>query len=503
MNLSPSIRPLLAIACATSLGLSSMALAQPEAGPTQGQMLSAEARHRELARAWDELRREVGEQEITEPQKAIARYQEFFEARGSKDAKVGVAISLAIARLYRIELRDKDKALEIYNWTLQQYAASPAELEPVQRERDALLKAAQDAPAIPNAIRITGAAPDAPKSPGADALSPVRITGETKAAADAPAPIQIRAGVVGASNPFAPKAPQVLAGPKASGSPGSATSAGIAEKIKAGTLSPAAAYANGALTIDEAIEMLARMGQADEHQGMAALVIAHGADRLQKPGALPLKARLWLGDALAMMGDDRALRLLESVVAELQPPVKGFSSQWLLWNSIERLALFHSARKQHEKAAQTWLRVEPLLGEPNWMAPASLLGAALALSAGGQQVRSRELLGRVPGFGVSWLSGLARFDAPRARSLAAQIIQAREFLEQAGVVGGEARANALALLSYAHRLAGDWKAARSAADAAIKYLEALPLEKRAESKGAQALARETWDESSKRLEAAR
>lgn len=500
MKILHSSGPLLAIACASSLCLSCAALAQPDAGQTQGQMLSAEARHRELARAWDELQRQVGEQEITEPQKAIARYQEFFEARGSKDAKVGIAISLAIARLYRIELRDKDKALEIYNWTLQHYVAAPVELGPVQRERDALLKAAQDAPAVPNAIRITGAAPDAPKSPGAGALAPVRITGETKAAADAPAPIQIRAGVAGASNPFAPIAPQVLAGPKTPGSPGAATSASIAESIKSGTVSPAAAYANGALTMDEAIEMLARMGQADEHQGMAALVIVHGADRLQKPGALPLKARLWLGDALATMGDDRALQMLESVLAELQPPVKGFSSQWLLWNAIERLALFHSVKKQHQKAAQTWLRLEPLLGEPNWIAPASLLSAALAL--GGQQAQSRALLLRVPSFGVAWLSGLARFDAPRARKVAAQIIQARASWNEAGGVGA-ARANQLALWSYAHRLAGDWKAAREVALATIEWTHSLSTEEQARAKDAQALARETWNESGQRLGAAR
>ena len=485
-------RPLLVLCAA--LCLSPTVLAQPDAGPTQGQMLSDEARRRELMRAWDDLQRQVGEQEITEPQQAIARYQQFFEARGSKNAAVAVAISLAIARLYRIELRDSDKALEIYNWTLQQYAAFPTELEPVHRERQALLKAGEKV-AVPGAIRIT---PAAPAAPGADAPAPIRITDATRAAAEALAPIKIRAGATGAPNPFAPVAPpQVLATPKA---PRAASGVGIAEKIRAGVVSPAAAYANGALTIDEAIELLARMGEADGHRDVAALIVAHAADRLQKPGSLPIKARLWLGDALATMGDDRAPQMLESVLDELQAPVKGFSSQWLLFHSIERLAFFHTGQKQHEQAAQSWLRLEPLLGEPNWMAPASLLGAARSYNAGGQPARSRELLLRFAGFNVSWLSGLARFDMPRARAVAAQIIQARELLEQAGLVG-EARANALALLSYAHRLSGDWKAARSASGEALKYLQALGGEARAKARGAEALARETWSEAGQQLEA--
>jgi len=214
------------------------AAAQPDQGPTQGQALAQEAQARKAMRDWEELRAQVGDAEVLDPASAIERYRHFFEERASQQGPLSIAISLAIARLYWHELRDESKALEILDWTLQNFAALPGDLQPVQDDRDALLRHRQNPAAVPAPIHIAGTR-DAPlhapavepqdKAPG-DAAAPPRavpapihlkITAAPPPGDAPPASVKAAASATAApvklANPFSPNKPQ----PPAAGDPAS------------------------------------------------------------------------------------------------------------------------------------------------------------------------------------------------------------------------------------------------------------------------------------------
>ena len=90
--------------------------------------------------AWDKLQADSLELEATDPQGAITRYQKFFEETGYRSPAVGVQISLRIARIYQIDLKNPDKAIEIYDWALALYKGQPDAIV-LQKGRLAALEA--------------------------------------------------------------------------------------------------------------------------------------------------------------------------------------------------------------------------------------------------------------------------------------------------------------------------------------------------------------------------
>ena len=99
-----------------------------------------EASEAQVKAWWQQLQADSLELEATDPGAAITRYQRFFEAGASRAAPVGLQISLRIARLYQLDLRDYDKALAIYDWALALYKDQPGALE-LQKGRVEALKA--------------------------------------------------------------------------------------------------------------------------------------------------------------------------------------------------------------------------------------------------------------------------------------------------------------------------------------------------------------------------
>ena len=90
--------------------------------------------------AWDKLLADSLELEATDPQGAITRYQKFFEETGYRSPAVGAQISLRIARIYQLDLKNTDKAIEIYDWALALYKGQPDAIA-LQKGRLAALEA--------------------------------------------------------------------------------------------------------------------------------------------------------------------------------------------------------------------------------------------------------------------------------------------------------------------------------------------------------------------------
>ncbi len=98
--------------------------------------------------AWDKLQADSVELEATNPQGAITRYQKFFEEEGYRSPAVGLPLSLRIARLYQIDLKNYDKAIEIYDWALGLYKNQPDAIL-LQRGRLAAVEAQNRAEGAP------------------------------------------------------------------------------------------------------------------------------------------------------------------------------------------------------------------------------------------------------------------------------------------------------------------------------------------------------------------
>ena len=79
----------------------------------------------QIKAAWEAIQADSAEREATDPQGAITRYQKFFEEAGYRSPAVGLQISLRIARIYQLDLKNPDKAIEIYDWALSLYKAQP------------------------------------------------------------------------------------------------------------------------------------------------------------------------------------------------------------------------------------------------------------------------------------------------------------------------------------------------------------------------------------------
>ena len=96
---------------------------------------SAEAAN--IMREWEQLHKKQKNNEAGAPEKAIAIYQEFYEARGFNSGEASVEITSRIAQLYWRGLGRKDKAREIYDWGVNEFSRHPG-VQRLKRERESL-----------------------------------------------------------------------------------------------------------------------------------------------------------------------------------------------------------------------------------------------------------------------------------------------------------------------------------------------------------------------------
>ncbi len=109
---------------------------------------------------------------------------------------------------------------------------------------------------------------------------------------------------------------------------------------------------------------------------LAGLLAEHGGERLkeweEKPESLAVRVRLWLGEHYGKQGDERAVPLLESVLAygqkqaQAMPEKKLKNAPATYFAAAERLAWFYRDKGKPEEAAKAWLRVPELLNESDW-----------------------------------------------------------------------------------------------------------------------------------------
>ena len=74
---------------------------------------------------WEQLQKDSQSLEATDPRAAIARYGDFLEAGAARVPSVGLQISLRVARLWQLGLRDYEMALRTYDWALARYSNEP------------------------------------------------------------------------------------------------------------------------------------------------------------------------------------------------------------------------------------------------------------------------------------------------------------------------------------------------------------------------------------------
>ncbi len=149
------------------------------------------------------------------------------------------------------------------------------------------------------------------------------------------------------------------------------------EQIKAGTLTPEAAWQSGALTFDNIADLLENEADvyvihfqgADRrfHHQLVELLLQHESARFDSLEKVPQRVRLWLADYYQSQGNEKAITVAESIVAEHQQPTKG--SQAIVFQALERQAWFYQDQRKYELAAQAWKRVPSYVTNTEWMIP--------------------------------------------------------------------------------------------------------------------------------------
>ncbi len=146
------------------------------------------------------------------------------------------------------------------------------------------------------------------------------------------------------------------------------------EQIKAGTLTPEAAWQSGALTFDNIADLLEhpadpwiineRRTDNGLHHQLIALLLQHGGTRLEDLPKVPQRTRLWLADYYQSHDDERCLLYAQSIIDERKEPIP--KGDPILIQAIERIAYFYEQHGQHQKAAEVWLLVGKYLEHTDW-----------------------------------------------------------------------------------------------------------------------------------------
>jgi len=218
--------------------------------------------------------------------------------------------------------------------------------------------------------------------------------------------------------------------------------------------------------------------------------VEHGGERLKDTGKLPLTVRLWLADYFGSIGDERVLPLAESVLADLKPGAVG--QEDLALQAVERLGWYYRDRGEHEKSAQAWLRLEPLVSKPGWEVPDSVIEAARQWKQAGQGDKAQAAYARIAPLGDVWVTSVAVGDQARELMASGQQAPAQKMLRDALplAMGSEAQVLVQSFLARSLLLSGDLEGARSTAQQALDAYAKLPRQQAV----LESMARATRDE---------
>lgn len=251
-----------------------------------------------------------------------------------------------------------------------------------------------------------------------------------------------------------------------------ATVGPLIERMRAHTLSPQEAWQKGALDVDDLLYIVNERfdtwggfnwhGDVELRRGLVKLLAENGGEKIKDFAKLPIKVRLWLADYYGSIGDEKVLGLAESVIVEIKPGAVG--QEDLAFQAVERLGWFYRDRGEHEKSAQVWLRLKPMLATAGWQAPDSMIEAARAYEAAGQKSQSKATYDQIiAGDNEDFANGaLWEYGSQLIRQ--SQIDKAQQLLLQVEAKSakplGKNGIMTAALLGYGHYLKGEWKEAR-------------------------------------------
>lgn len=425
--------------------------------------------------------RSAAQWEVAAPRVALAFYGRWLTEEAQQLWPQGQAASRApgaesytwvqvcsiAAQLQARDVGEPRAALAIYDWALQSGADIVA-LSRLELERDQLIAAQRD--------QLTPAALPAAASVAVPQVGPMPPQASEKARSSWPAPLQPQASPAvarapmitlstGALSPIVATSPQTITLPTGATLPQMMTpattavgalgtpspvldaafvrSSGALGQIRAGVLSPAAAWQRGDLRAEDAVAFLQSgsnlwIDHESEsrrrlHHAFAEVLVRHASERLAPLSSVPPRVRLWMADYYGSRGDAHTLEVAESLISEFQNPQgqKLAPGQMeMLYQVVQRLAWFYREQGQPEKAAQAWERLPELVGVPGWWKPDALLEAARLYTAAGQEQTAKTLYAQVPQYGHGWFSVLSLYDQAQPLILAGKLEQARALLSR-------------------------------------------------------------------------
>ena len=187
----------------------------------------------------------------------------------------------------------------------------------------------------------------------------------------------------------------------------------IIDKLRSGELTAGEAWQSGELKLDDVLYLLGNYfdpwggvewQNADAVRlSLAELVVQHAPEKLKNPDELPLRVRLWVGDYLQSINDERAVALLESVLSEFKEAKA--DQDPAVFQAAQRLGNYYKSKGEWEKSAQAWSRVVPLHDDKDWRVSDAMIEAARMYAAAGNNDKAQELYARVPQVGKSWFTG--------------------------------------------------------------------------------------------------
>ncbi len=421
---SPSLlRGLLLSACL--LALVAPLRAQPQTNP------------RGVRAQWLQLRHTWSAVELTDPQRAIDAYEKFYNALTDESGDVGVEVVSRVAQLYGNELGQRDRALQIYQEAMQNWRA-PEQLRRLQREYDLM----------------NGNAPD----------ETAEVTAPIEAPESAPVGLQV--------------APETRA------------KAGTLVELLAAGRNSDELWASGEWKSSDVVWALENIltddgllrGRPNEGQqvreALASLLAQHGGELVseEKWRALPIKARLWLGDYYRRQDDDKAVAMLESVLGQAE--TEKIPSA-MMFVAFESLGWFYQDRKQYDKAAQTWLRLPELTPNTSWMTADANWQALSNYIRAGKNDKARAMFPLVNDANSPLFTGLSQLWLSTPLVEAGQYEKARELLQTPLKDGDKVeivRIARMSRLAYTYYKEGDFEKTREAVEAAVARYEQFKQE---------------------------
>jgi tetratricopeptide (TPR) repeat protein len=428
----------------------------------------------QIAREWAALRAAHLEEETTDPRAAIARYQKFYEERGRQSGAVSVAITSLIAQLYSQNLHERDKALEIYRWGVQQFAWHP---DSAKLKREMELLQAGDKPnangkpeVVPPDVPGAGVAPVLPPAVPAMAVPPAihlgapLIPGALKVLPSASAPLPVGMDRSGANpiplNP-AQSLKRVVFLAQLQAEPGHAEALWKSSGLSVDALPPLVEKADES----DAAHKAARLA-------VAGLLVRYNGELLRAPEKPSSRLRLAVADYYASLPDEKAVALYEGLLQEWEKTGRKQQEPF----ALEKLAAYYQATNQFGKAAELMAQVEKYTTIPALVGNWQVQAGRLYLEAGDEE-KAIALFQKVSNAQSNWgwAKGLALTHWSRALIAKGRFEEARKVLSVpvTGQHADQIKVELLTKLAYSYYREGNFATAQKVSSEAIAAYNSL------------------------------